>query len=49
MVELGTPAQLFSPNVDLDNGGVFRKELLIREVCADHQQRVAIHHREVTR
>src|SRR6266446_1938074 len=37
-----------SANVNLDNGCVLRKELLIREICADHQQSVAVHHREVT-
>src|SRR6266403_3659420 len=48
VVELCAAAQLFSSNVDLNNRSVFRKELLIREIRADHQQSVAVHHRKVT-
>ncbi len=36
VIQFCATAELFSPNVDLNNGGVLRKELLIREVGADH-------------
>jgi len=48
VVELGATAKLFSANVDLDNGRVLGKKLLIREIGADHEQSVAVHHRKVT-
>ncbi len=48
VVELGATAELFSANVDLDNGRALGKKLLIREIGADHEQSVAVHHREVT-
>src|SRR6202051_3130858 len=46
-INFGAPANLFSPNVDLDDGRVFRKKLLIWEVGSKHQERVAIHHRVI--
>ncbi len=48
VVELSATAELFSANVDLDNGRVPGKKLLIREIGADHEQSVAVHHREIT-
>src|SRR6266851_2421365 len=48
VVELGAAAELFSANVDLDDGCVLGKKLLIREIGADHQQGVAVHHGEIT-
>src|SRR6267143_1987078 len=48
VVEFRATPELFSANIYLDNGRVLRKELLIREVRPDHQQRVAVHHRKVT-
>src|SRR5205807_6937553 len=48
IIELGATTKLFSANVDLDNSRVPGKKLLIREIGADHEQSVAVHHREVT-
>src|ERR1700674_2031478 len=43
----GASANLFSPNIDLDDGRVFRVKLLIGEVGSKHQECVAIHHRVI--
>ncbi len=49
VIDLGPPAQLLSTDVNLNNGGILGKKLLIRKICPDHQQKIAIHHRVVTR
>src|ERR1700675_398337 len=46
-INFGASANLFSPNVDLDDGRVLRVELLIGEVGSEHQECVAIHHRVI--
>src|SRR6266404_3640222 len=46
-VELGPASQLFSAKVDLHDGRVFGKELLVWKVRADHQQDFAIHYGDV--
>src|SRR5208283_5670385 len=43
-VNLAAPSDLFSAKIDLHDGGVFREELLIREVRANHQQNLAVQH-----
>src|SRR5713101_7962921 len=49
VVDPGTPAQLFPAEVDLDDGRVRGKELLVREVRSDHQQEVTVHHGVIAR
>ena len=44
IIEPGTPAELFSTDVNLDDGRILGKELLVRKVRSDHHQKVAIHH-----
>src|SRR6266478_8923928 len=48
VIQLCAAAELFSANIDLNNGRMLRKKLLIREIGTDHQQGVATHHREIT-
>src|SRR3984957_19113652 len=36
--------KLLTSDIDLHNGRVLRKELLIGKIGADHQQRIAAHH-----
>src|SRR5437588_2283913 len=43
-VQLGTASELFTAYIDLHNSGVLWEKLLIREVRANHQQRLAVHH-----
>src|ERR1700740_2320237 len=47
-VNLRTTSELFPAKIDLHDGCVLRKELLIREVRSNHQQHIAIHHRVIT-
>ena len=49
VINLGAPAQLFSPDVDLHHRRILGIELLIREVGPDHQQQVAVHHGVIAR
>src|ERR1700689_5669391 len=49
IVDLGTPPQLLSRDVNLRDLGVFGVKLLIGKVGADHQQEVAVHHRVISR
>jgi len=44
VVDLGAPAELLAAEVDLHDGRVRGKELLVREVRPDHQQEVTVHH-----
>src|ERR1700752_2405011 len=46
-VNLRAAPELFPAKIDLHDGCVLRKELLIREVGSNHQQRFAIHHRVI--
>src|ERR1700752_1947129 len=46
-VNLRAASKLFPAKIDLHDGRVLRKELLIREVRSNHQQRFAIHHRVI--
>src|SRR5580700_7985887 len=46
-VNLRAASELFPAKIDLHYGCVLRKELLIREVRSNHQQRFAIHHRVI--
>ena len=43
-VNLAAASELFTAKIDLHDGGVFGKELLIRKVRANHQQHFAVHH-----
>src|SRR5229473_7905740 len=42
VIDLGAPAQLFSPDVDLDDRRILGKELLVGKVRSNHQQKVAV-------
>src|SRR6516162_4001801 len=44
VVHFGATPQLLAANINLHDFGVFWEKLLIREVRADHQQDVAVHH-----
>src|SRR5262249_23263462 len=46
-VDLRAAAELLASSVNLNNDGVFRKELLIGKVRSDHQQNFAGHHRVI--
>src|SRR5262249_27669204 len=46
-VNLGAASELLASYVNLNDGSVFRKELLIGKVRSDHQQEVASHHRVI--
>ena len=46
-VNLGAAAELFTAKIDLHDRCVLGKELLIREVRANHQQQIAVHHRVI--
>ena len=48
VIDFGAATELFAADVDLHNGRVFRKKLLVGKVGSDHQERVAIHHRAIT-
>src|ERR1700677_5328120 len=48
IVDLGTPPQLLSPDVNLRDLGVFGVKLLIGKVGANHQQKVAVHYRVIS-
>src|SRR5260370_953741 len=43
-VNLGATSELFTAKVDLHDHRVLREELLIRKVCSNHQQHIAVHH-----
>lgn len=49
IVDFGAPPQLLSTNVYLHDRRFLWKELLIREISSNHQQRVTTHHRPITR
>src|SRR5246127_1066892 len=46
-VNLRATSKLFPAKIDLHDSCVLRKELLIREVRSNHQQRFTIHHRVI--
>src|ERR1700741_2166865 len=46
-VYFAASSELFAPHVNLHDGRVLWKELGVRKICADHQERVAIHHRVI--
>src|SRR5262249_58795970 len=43
-IDLGPPAELLTPHIDLDDRRLLGKELLVREVRTDHQEEIAGHH-----
>jgi len=47
IVNLGATTQLLPPDVNLDDGRILRKELLIGKVRSEHQQQIAVHHRVI--
>ena len=47
VVDLRAPAELLAADVDLHDRRLLRKELAVREVRAEHQQEVAVHHRVI--
>ena len=47
VVDLCASAELFSTKVNLDDGRILGKELLVRKVRPNHHQKVAIHHRVI--
>src|SRR5260370_3750498 len=47
-VDRSTPPDLLATQVNLKNLCLLRKELRIRKIRAEHQQRIAVHHRVVT-
>src|ERR1700719_3953904 len=48
VIQLRTAAELFAANINLDNRGVAREKLLIREIGSNHQQEIAVHHRVIS-
>jgi hypothetical protein len=48
IVQLGPPPELFSAKINLNNGRVSRKKLLVGKVSSKHEQGIAIHHGMVT-
>jgi len=49
VVHFRAAAQLFSPEIDLDDRRVLWKKLLVREIRPDHEQEIAIHHCVIAR
>ena len=47
VVDLRAPPELLAADVDLHDRRLLRKELAVREVRAEHQQEVAVHHRVI--
>src|ERR1700752_4370726 len=47
VVEFGTPAELFSAEINLDYCRMLGKELLVWKVRSNHQQNLAVHHRAI--
>ena len=47
VVHLCAPPELLSAKINLDDGCVLGKELLVRKVRSDHQQKIAVHHRVI--
>src|SRR5215470_10950986 len=43
VVQLGSPAELFTTEINLGDCRILGKELLVWEVRSDHQQKVAVH------
>src|SRR5215470_11972927 len=43
-VDLGPPAELLTPHIDLDDRRLLGKELLVWKIRADHQEEIAGHH-----
>src|SRR5690242_3194033 len=49
IIKLCASAQLLSQSINLDDGCVFRKELLVRKICTEHEQHVTVHHCMIAR
>ena len=47
VVHLCAPPELLSAKINLDDGCVLGKELLVRKVRSNHQQKIAVHHRVI--
>ncbi len=49
VVDFCAPAQLFSTDINLNNGRVLGIELLVRKIGSDHQQHLTVHHGVIAR
>src|SRR6266849_8504103 len=43
-VNLGATSELFTANVDLHDRRLLGVEVLIRKICSEHKQHIAVHH-----